>query len=111
MNLYHLFCNTRPGVKDLAFCDAVHAYLGDLQQKQLIAGYRITRRKFGFGPADLGDWQITIELENLAQLDSAFNLVATRDGEVEKLHAAVYGSVCDLVTALYRDFPDEVRKR
>jgi hypothetical protein len=30
MNLYQIFCNIRPGVKNLAFCEAVHAYLGYL---------------------------------------------------------------------------------
>ena len=109
MNHYHLWCNLRPGVKDLAFVDAVNGYLGYLQKQGTIVGYNIERRKFGFSPPNLGDWHIDIQCEDLAQLDRAFNSVATREGEVEKLHAAVYGSACDLVSALYRDFPDKVR--
>jgi hypothetical protein len=109
MNLYHIWANLRPGVKDLDFVDAVHAYLGFIQKHGHIAGYRITRRKFGFSPPGLGDFQIIIELKDLQQLDDAFMLVATRDGEIEKLHQRVYSSVSDFQSALYRDFPDDVR--
>ena len=45
----------------------------------------------------------------LAQLDAAFGHVATRDGEVERLHAPVYAMVTDFKSALYRDFPDPER--
>ncbi len=109
MNLYHIWANLRPGVKDLEFVDAVNAYLGYIQQQGHIASYRITRRKFGFSPPGLCDFHIIIELQNLQQLDDAFMLVATRDGEIEKLHHRVYASVSDFASALYRDFPDEVR--
>lgn len=111
MNLYHLWFNLQPGVKDLAITDALHAYLGYLRERGHIHSYRITRRKFGFAPRELGDWHVMIECDDLAQLDSAFNLVAAREHEVEKLHAAVYGSVCNVASALYRDFPDPQRKR
>jgi hypothetical protein len=49
-------------------------------------------------------------VQNLAQLDDAFRLVATRSGEIERLHSAVFTAVTDLKTALYRDFPDEERR-
>ena len=111
MNLYHIWANLRPGVKDLDFVDAVHAYLGYIQKQGHIASYRITRRKFGFSPPGLMDFQIIIECENLQQLDDAFLLVATRDGEIEKLHGRVYGSVSEFASALYRDFQDSVRKQ
>jgi hypothetical protein len=110
MNLYHIWANLRPGVKDLDFVEAVQAYLGYIRQRGHIQSYRITRRKFGFSPPGLGDFHIIIECTNLQQLDDAFLLVATRDGEIEKLHARVYGSVSDFASALYRDFPDDVRK-
>ena len=111
MNLYHIWANLKQGVEDLDFVDAVHAYLGYIQKQGHIRSYRITRRKFGFSPPGLMDFQIIIECENLQQLDDAFLLVATRDGEIEKLHGRVYGAVSDFASALYRDFPDEVRVR
>jgi hypothetical protein len=110
MNYYHIWCNIRPGIKDLQFVAAVRNYLGYLQAKGHIEAYTIARRKFGFSPPNLGDFHITIHCRELAQLDDAFKLAATRDGEVERLHAPVFSSACDTVTALYRDFPDEQRK-
>lgn len=110
MNLYHIWATLKAGVKDLDFVDAVHGYLGYIQKQGHIASYRITRRKFGFSPPALMDFHIFIELKTLQQLDDAFMLVATRDGEIEKLHHRVYSSVSEFASALYRDFPDEVRK-
>jgi hypothetical protein len=111
MDLYHVWCNLRPGVSDVTFCDRVDAYLGRLRDDQLIKAHRITRRKLGFGPRELGEFHITIEVEDLAQLDRAFATVAERSGAVEGLHQAVNSLACDLTFALYRDFPDAVRKR
>jgi hypothetical protein len=52
-----------------------------------------------------------IEVTDLAQLDDAFSLVATRAGEVEGVHHGVNSLVQNVQFALYRDFPDEVRQR
>jgi len=111
MDSYHIWCNLKPGVRDLEFAAAVAAYLGRLQRDGLIAGHRLTRRKLGFGPPGLGEFHIVVETEHLAQLERAFQRVATRSGAVERLHARVYSSVQDVQFALYRDFPDPVRKR
>lgn len=110
MTLYHIWCNIRDGSKDLEFVKAVDNYLGFLKERGHIHSYRITRRKFGFGPPGLGDFHIMIECENLGKLDDAFSLVATREGEVEELHRPVYRMATDISTALYRDFPDKGRE-
>jgi len=109
MNYLDVWCNIRDSHKDLEFASAVAGYLDFLQGKGLIAGWILTRRKFGFGPQELGEFHVRIGGESLAQLDDAFSLVATRDGEIEKLHAKMYVHVTDLKSALYRDFPDDVR--
>lgn len=111
MDLYQIWCNLRPGVKDLDFADAVQGYLGHLQSKGLIRRFRLARRKFGFGPPGLGEFHIEIETDDLAQLDRAFSEVARREGELEKLHARVYGSVTDFQSGLLRPFPDPQRVR
>ena len=54
---------------------------------------------------------IAIDVRDLAQLDQAFSQAATRAGTVEAYHSAVYASVRNTTFALYRDFPDPVRKR
>jgi hypothetical protein len=110
MTLYHIWCNIKDGSKDLEFVRAVEAYLGHLKALGHLHSFRITRRKFGFSPAGLGDFHIMIECETLAKLDDAFGLVATRDGEIEALHRPVYQMATNLTTALYRDFPDGERK-
>ncbi len=110
MNYYHVWCNLKESSKDLEFCAAVNAYLGHLKTQGHIQSFNVTRRKFGFGPQELGEFLVTIVVQNVAQLDDAFRLVATRSGEVERLHAAVFTAVKDLKTALYRDFPDNERR-
>lgn len=111
MDCYEIWVNLRPGVKDLEFHQAVEAYCGYLKDRGLLESHRVRLRKLGFGPEELGLWNITLEFTGMAQMDQCFNLVATRTGEVEALHAAVYSKVCDFRAGLYRDFPDPVRGR
>ena len=111
MDLYHIWCNLRPGVSDVEFCDNVDRYLGELRREGRIAGHRLTRRKLGLGPSALGEFHVAIEVEDLAQLDRAFQVVSTRSGPIETLHHAVNHLATDLTFALYRDFPDPQRVR
>jgi len=111
MDVYHIWCNLRSGVSDLEFCENVDRYLRRLRENDRIAGYRLTRRKLGLGPAEFGEFHVTIEVEDLAQLDAAFRDVSARSGEIEELHHAVNRVACDVKFALYRDFPDPERIR
>jgi hypothetical protein len=111
MDVYHIWCNLKSGVGDLAFADKVKAYLGRLEADGLIGGFRLTRRKLGLGPRELGDFHIMVEVESLAQLEAAFQRVAGRRDPVEGLHFAVNSMVSEVTFALYRDFPDAVRHR
>ena len=111
MNLYEIWVDLAPGAKDLELVDAIHAYLGYLKEHKKIDGYRISRRKFGFGPELLGEFHITIECSTLDQLDRLACRAPTRDAEVEPLHAAVYSRVTNYKAGLWRDFPDDVRVR
>ena len=111
MDYYQIWCNLKDSAADLAFCEDVARYLRYLQREGRIEGFRITRRKLGFGPPGLGEFNITIAVTDLAQLEEAFQRVAGRDGEVEELHRAVFSAVKELSFALYRDFPDAVRAR
>lgn len=111
MDIYHVWCNLKPGTSDVGFCENVAGYLGRLRDERFIRSYRITRRKLGFGPTALGEFHIAIEVADLAQLEAAFQQVARRAGAVEGLHQAVNSLVTDFSAALYRDFPDAVRVR
>ena len=111
MDLYHVWCDLKPGVGDLAFSEQVAAYMGHLHERGLIASWRLTRRKLGFGAPGLGEFHLMIEVRDLAQLDDAFRHVAVRQEPAEGFHFGVNSLVRNAVFALYRDFPDAVRKR
>lgn len=110
MDCYEIWFNLRDSARDVDFSRDVAAYLGHLKSRGSIESYRLRRRKLGFGPPELGEFVITIETRDLAQLDSAFQSAASRTGEVETLHRKVYSAVCDVRFALWRDFPDHVRE-
>ena len=111
MDLYHVWCNLKPGVSDVLFCESVGRYLGSLRDAGRIRSFRIMRRKLGLGPDSLGEFHIAIEVDDLAQLDRAFQTVSERAEPIEELHARVNQAVTDLRFALYRDFPDPHRRR
>jgi hypothetical protein len=109
MNIYHVWCDLKPGVGDLDFSEKVGTYLGHLKERGVIDGFRLTRKKLGLAPAALGDFHLMIEVRDLAQLDAAFEHVAGRREPVEGFHFGVNSLVTNATFALYRDFPDPVR--
>lgn len=111
MNYYEAWFNLKNSGADLDFTEKLHAFLGHLEERRMIQGYRLSRRKLGFGPPDLGEFHVTIEVTDLAQLEQAFLHAATRGPDIEPLHAGVYAAVKDVKFALYRDFPDAVRRK
>lgn len=111
MNTYAIWVDLRDSREDLAFCDAVDAFLGSLKSQGLLESFSLERRKFGFAPEGLGEFHIRILTETLDQLDQAFHHAATRSGEIESLHSNVFKRVVNFKSALYRTFPDEVRVR
>ena len=109
MNYYDMWVNLKESRKDLEWAHAVKEYLNFLQSEGKIEGWRLTRRKFGFGPEALGEFHVCVWTKDLAQLDAAFSMVATRSGKTEELHRPVYAMVTDFKSALSRDFPDPER--
>jgi hypothetical protein len=109
MDLYHIWCDPKPGVRDVALAEGVQKYLGYLKSEGLIESFRLTRRKLGLGRAGLGEFHVIIETKDLAQLDAAFRGVSSRREPVEGFHFATNSLVHNAVFALYRDFPDPHR--
>jgi hypothetical protein len=109
MNHYHTWFDLKPGTKDAEFARNMARYMNHLKENGLIEGWRLTRRKLGFGPPDLGEFHIVMETRDLAQLDAAFQHVATRREPVESVHFGINAHVQNLKIGLYRDFPDEFR--
>ena len=111
MDILNVYCDLKAGVGDTEFSDAVSGLLSSLREQGRLQGFRITRRKLGLGPPTLPEWHISIDFENLAQLDAAFSVMATRAEPIETRHHAVNSRATNLMIALYRDFPDEARLR
>ena len=111
MDIYHGFFSLKPGSSDTEFADNLGAYLDGLKTAGKIAGWRLMRRKLGLGPREMGEFHFMIEVENLAQLEAAFQLVSSREGDTEFRHHAVNSMIEDITFALYRDFPDPHRVR
>ena len=111
MDILNVYCDLKAGVRDTDFSDAVSRLLISLRDEERIRGFRVTRRKLGLGPPALPEWHISIDFDNLAQLDRAFSLMASRSEPIETLHQAVNSRAANLMIALYRDFPDPERVR
>ena len=109
MDIYHVWCNLKPGVRDTEFVEGLEHYLDSLKAGQQRVSYRITRAKLGFKPSQLREFHITLDFLDLAQLQAAFECVAARADPIESLHHAVNSKVQDVFFALYRDFPDKTR--
>ena len=111
MDIYQGFFGIKPGTDDLEFADGFNAYMAHLKSKGLIESYRLLRRKLGFGPEGLGDWQFLVEVKDLAQLETAFQNVSARRDPTESKHFAVNSQIASVKFALYRDFPDPQRHK
>jgi hypothetical protein len=109
LDIYHVWCDLKPGMSDVAFAEQVAAYLGHLRGAGLIEGWRLTRRKLGLAPPGFGEFHLMIEVKDLAQLDAAFQQVAGRREPTEGFHFGVNSLVQNAVFGLYRDFPDAFR--
>lgn len=109
MNYNDIWCNIRDSHQADKFAQAVADYLNRLKEKECIAGWKLTRRKFGFGPPELGEFHVQIAFEDLAQMDkSFFEVIKHEDPELDRLHGLVYAQVTEFKSALYRDFPDRL---
>ncbi len=111
MDIYHAWCDLKPGVSDTGFAENVAAYMDYLKGQGLIQAWRLTRRKLGLGAPGLGEFHLMIEVNDLAQLEQAFQRVAGRSEPVEGFHFGVNSLAQKAVFALYRDFPDAFRQR
>ena len=61
MDIYHSWCDLKPGVKDTDFAPAFAAYMDHLKERNAIVGWRLTRRKLGLAPREFGDFHFMIE--------------------------------------------------
>ena len=108
MDVYEIEVDLRPGVGDTDLVAALEEYLGALASDGRIEGWRLLRRKLGFGHG--GEFKVLIETRDLAQLDEAFRAVSARTEPLESAHHGVNHLVTGFRASLYRDFPDAHRE-
>lgn len=111
LDIYHAWCDLKPGISDVGFSENVAKYMGHLKAQGLIEGWRLMRRKLGLGAPGLGEFHLMIEVKDLRQLEDAFERVAGRREPAEGFHFGVNSLVQNAQFALYRDFPDSFRAR
>ena len=109
MDLYNIWFDLKPGVRDTTLTDKLAAWMAQLKTAGVIEGHRLTRRKLGLGPSSIGEFHLMIECRDLAQLDQAFQRTAARREPEEGAHFDANSLVTNTTFALYRDFPDPVR--
>lgn len=109
MNLYHCSIDLRDNAKAVAFAVAIEAWMEHLKSNNKIVGWRLFRRKLGFGAPKARDFLLEVEVEDLTQLDQAFRFTASMDEDVEALYTSVHQMVGEVDIALYRSFPDPER--
>ena len=100
MDIYHIWFNLKQGESDLEFAGHMKAFMDDLKERGLIAGWCLTRQELELIPEVLREFHIMIETDGMAQLDEAFAVMTERTKPVEGLHFAVNGRVTDVSAAL-----------
>lgn len=107
MNLYHAMIELRNGAQALAFANAADHWLSSLAAQGLIGDWRLYRRKFRLASGRHTDFLITIEVADMAQLESAFAHLAAPDNGLDSRHYdLMHDMIASLDVGLYRPFPD-----
>lgn len=109
MDIYTIWANKAGDISDSDWVTNMKGFFDHLVSEGKMESYRITRCKMGFRSiADMPEWMILMEFQNMAQMDSAFQRVAPLSGELEQKHQSFNQFVAgDLQHALFRDWPDQ----
>lgn len=103
MDMYHAWCDLRPGVRDIHFHENVATCMNRLHAEGLVESWRLTPRKLGLGAQQRGDWHLMIEVRELRQLEDTFHRMATRGDPEEGIHQAMNALVTGARFSLTRD--------
>ena len=106
MDIYHVWCDKKGDISDLAWANNMRGFLDHLVTEGKMVSYRITRCKMGFRSMDIPEWHVMMEFTDMAQLESAFKRVAPLEGELETKHKSFNQFAENLQHAYYRDWPD-----
>ncbi len=109
MNLYTCAIDLKDDAKALAFAQAMELWMEFLKSRGTIQNWRLLRRKLNLASGNNRDFLLEIEVDDLAQLDSAFRLTGTQDEAIETMYRNVNTLIANADFGLYRPFPDPER--
>jgi hypothetical protein len=112
MDIYTIWANKEGDISDIDWVNNMKKFFDHLVGEGKMVSYRITRCKMGFRSiADMPEWMILMEFNDMAQMESAFQRVVPQSGELEEKHKSFNQFVAaDIQHALFRDWPDNINK-
>lgn len=109
MTTYHCMIDLKPNANALAFAHAVHNWFDGLKSRGKIEGWRLQRCKLHLAGPGFGDFLISVELRDLAQLDLAFGHLGERVEGANRAYDLMHSMIERFEVGLYRSFPDPVQ--
>jgi hypothetical protein len=109
MDIYHVWADKEGDISDIEWVSNMRGFFDHLISEGKMESYRITRCKMGFRSiADMPEWHIMMEFQDMAQLERCFQRVAPKQGELEDKHRSFNQFVAgNIQHAYYRDWPDQ----
>ena len=109
-DLYTIWADKEGDISDLDWVNGMKQFFEHLISEDRMLTYRITRCKMGFRSiADMPEWMILMEFQDMAQMETAFRRVARKEGELEDKHRSFNQFVgSNIQHALFRDWPDQL---
>ncbi len=109
MTSYHCMIDLKPNANALAFAHAVDHWFTELQRAGKVEAWKLQRRKLHLAGTGFGDFLLSVELRDLAQLDLAFGHLGAAGDAASRAYEQMHGMIERFEVGLYRDFPDPVQ--
>jgi hypothetical protein len=111
MDIYTIWADKEGDISDIDWVNNMKKFFDHLVAEDKMVSYRITRCKMGFRSiADMPEWMILMEFNDMGQIESAFQRVVPQQGELEEKHKSFNQFVAgNIQHALFRDWPDNIK--
>ncbi|MBW7922314.1 MAG: hypothetical protein H3C51_09465 [Rubellimicrobium sp.] len=106
MHVCHCMIELHNDARALAFAAAVEQWMSHLQDRGLIADWRLMRRTLGLAAGAHTDFILEITLPGFAALDDLFATLANADDDSVRRYDLVHQMIARADSGLYRPFPD-----
>ncbi len=109
MTIYHCMIDLKPGANAIAFAHAVQTWFEMLKSAGKIENWALQRRKLHLAGPGFADFLLTIDLQDLAQLDLAFEHLGAHQDASLRAYEQMHGMIDRFEVGLYRRYPDSMR--